>query len=43
MSSQPNEVGHICGSSGDVSGLSGGPIIDIGNIFALHNCLMQEF
>lgn len=37
MSSQPNALGHVCGTSGGVFGLSGGPVFDRGNIFGLHN------
>ncbi|CAJ0946518.1 unnamed protein product, partial [Mesorhabditis belari] len=29
ISSQPNSTGHICGSSGGVAGLSGGPVFDL--------------
>ena len=39
MSGQPNPSGHVCGTSGGVSGLSGGPVFDLGNIFDLHKNL----
>ncbi|CAI4220964.1 unnamed protein product [Auanema sp. JU1783] len=42
ISSQSNEAGHICGSSGGIAGLSGGPVFDLFSNNLLGICVSTD-
>uniref|UniRef100_A0A1I7UQP3 Trypsin-like peptidase domain-containing protein n=1 Tax=Caenorhabditis tropicalis TaxID=1561998 RepID=A0A1I7UQP3_9PELO len=42
MSSQPNTIGHICGSSGGVPGMSGGPLFDLSDNSLIGICCSTD-